>query len=210
MKNNKKRHHHQMSEENPKENPNDDPKETPTSQQIFSRIKINDKFSIPTKWLNMNITLRNLIFDCMGVASMTDLEEVLMQKGLSDSNYYFSVPLPVQTATDTLLELVLKFCEYHISKPVDSNEEKLSKYDVAFIEDVITRFDLSMVYNLFTFADYLENEQLLTVCAIWIAQNEISGKTVAELRKKFNIQNDLTAEEEAEIEVATKWIEEYK
>ena len=185
---------------------------------VFSRIRINDTHHILPEWLEMNATLKNLAFDILGASTITDLEEAICQKVENNANYYFNIPLPF--ATDDLVLLLLKFTEYHSTNRVKMNDETLSDYDINFINDVLKmkpdtaepqpQYGLMKLFELYTFADYVANEQLLTVCAIHIAQNEISGLTIAELRKKFNIKNDLTPEEEQQIMEQTKWIDEYK
>jgi hypothetical protein len=191
-------------------------------------IKINDKYPISISVLNMNITLRDLVLDCLNT-SMENLNEVLLhntqvakEKAIENkteyTDWYFNIPLN-EEYSDYLIEQLIQFTEYHILR-LDSrtralyvneeDEESLSKWDTDFVESIVAKYTNAGICNLFTFADYINNTQLLRVCAIYIATNIIKKKTPQELRKMFNINNDLTKEEEEEIDEQTKWIKQYE
>jgi len=179
---------------------------------VATWLKINDTIAMKPEWLDSNLTLKNLVYDIFKVDSLNELEAKVMQEFEDNPNYSFSFPVDPGTKTEAniLIKLALEFTEMHQFNPIDTNSEKISAKDASFIESVIQRYSLEALFDLYTFADYLENEQLATILAMHIAQNEISGLSVAQLRKKFNIQADLTPEEEQQIEEQTKWINEYK
>lgn len=77
--------------------------------------------------------------------------------------------------------------------------EELKSFDAAFIEvDNVTLFDLILAAN------YL-NVPCLLALACQRAADLIRGKTVEEIRAEFNIANDFTPEEEAEIRKENAW-----
>ncbi|CAN0918324.1 SKP1-like protein 11 [Linum grandiflorum] len=66
-------------------------------------------------------------------------------------------------------------------------------------------FDLILVYPLFLkAADYLNIKELLDLTCRKAA-HMISEKTPEEMRKIFNIKNDFTPEEEANIRIENRW-----
>ncbi|XP_043925835.1 S-phase kinase-associated protein 1 [Protopterus annectens] len=60
---------------------------------------------------------------------------------------------------------------------------------------------------LFKAANYLDIKGLLDVTCKTVA-NMIKGKTPEEIRKTFNIKNDFTEEEEAQVRKENQWCEE--
>ncbi|CAN0906873.1 SCF ubiquitin ligase complex protein SKP1a [Linum grandiflorum] len=66
-------------------------------------------------------------------------------------------------------------------------------------------FDLILVYSLsLKAADYLNIKDLLDFTCRKAA-HMISKKTMEEMRKIFNIKNDFTPEEEANIRIENRW-----
>ncbi|CAN0917669.1 SCF ubiquitin ligase complex protein SKP1a [Linum grandiflorum] len=66
-------------------------------------------------------------------------------------------------------------------------------------------FDLILVYPLsLKAADYLNIKELLELTCRKAAYM-ISEKTTEEMRKIFNIKNDFTPEEEANIRIENRW-----
>ena len=59
----------------------------------------------------------------------------------------------------------------------------------------------------FQAANYLDIKGLLDVTCKTVA-NMIKGKTPEEIRKTFNIKNDFTEEEEAQVHKENQWCEE--
>jgi S-phase kinase-associated protein 1 len=53
-------------------------------------------------------------------------------------------------------------------------------------------------------ATFLQIESLVELLAAWVA-SELRGKTPEEMRKRFNIENDFTPEEEKQIREQFKW-----
>ena len=102
------------------------------------------------------------------------------------------VPLPnVNAAT---LKKVIQWASYHKDDPPlpedDDNKEKrtddISSWDTDFL-----KVDQGTLFELILAANYLDIKGLLDVTCKTVA-NMIKGKTPEEIRKTFNIKNDLT------------------
>ncbi len=106
---------------------------------------------------------------------------------------------------------VLEYCEYHkkdepdeIQKPLKSTNlaEIVSEFDAKFIDID----DLEEIFEIIMAANYLDIKSLLDLSCAKIA-TLIKGKSPEEIRKTFNIVNDFTPEEEAQIKEENKWAE---
>jgi len=128
---------------------------------------------------------------------------------IDDSGTDDVVPLPnVKTST---LEKVIEYCKYHrenpapeLPKPLKSANlsEVVSKWDLDFIS-----IDQDAIFDLIMAANYLDIKSLLDLTCATIA-SMIKGKTPEQIRKQFNITNDFTPEEEAQVREENKWCEE--
>jgi len=63
------------------------------------------------------------------------------------------------------------------------------------------------LFQLILAANYLDIKPLLDITCMKIA-NQIKGKTPEQIRTRFNIKNDFTPEEEAEIQKENAWCQE--
>ena len=70
-----------------------------------------------------------------------------------------------------------------------------------------TREAQGALFELILAANYLDIKGLLDVTCKTVA-NMIKGKTPEEIRKTFNIKNDFTEEEEAQVRKENQWCEE--
>lgn len=67
--------------------------------------------------------------------------------------------------------------------------------------------DQEMLFELILAANYMDIKPLLDLTCATVA-SMIKGKSPEEIRKTFNIVNDFTAEEEAQVREENKWCEE--
>ena len=63
------------------------------------------------------------------------------------------------------------------------------------------------LFELVMAANYLDIKPLLELSCAKVA-SQIKNKSVVEIRKYFNIENDFTPEEEAQIQEENRWAEE--
>jgi len=124
----------------------------------------------------------------------------MIEDGCTDGG----IPLP--NVTGSILAKVLEYCNKHAAASAggegsssSSDKEELDKFDKAFVEvDQATLFDLILAAN------YLNVKGMLDLTCQTVA-DMIKGKSVEEIRQTFNIKNDFTPEEEAEIRKENQW-----
>uniref|UniRef100_N1QU10 SKP1-like protein n=1 Tax=Aegilops tauschii TaxID=37682 RepID=N1QU10_AEGTA len=85
------------------------------------------------------------------------------------------------------------------STAAPSPVEDLKSFDAEFV-----KVDQATLYDLILAANYLNIKVLLDLTCQTVA-DMIKGKTPEEIRKTFNIKNDFTPEEEAEIRRENQW-----
>merc|ERR1719284_2393880 len=101
--------------------------------------------------------------------------------------------------------------QYHASNPADDIEKPLKS---ANMREVVSEWDASFVeieqetlFELILAANYMDIKSLLDLTCATVA-SMIKGKTPEDIRKTFNIVNDFTPEEEAQVREENKWCEE--
>ncbi|GAA5827357.1 hypothetical protein JCM5353_007555 [Sporobolomyces roseus] len=119
-------------------------------------------------------------------------------------------PIPLPNVSASVLKKVLEWCEHHKKDPeplaedIDDSRRKtteISDWDSKFIQ-----VDQEMLFEIILAANYLDIKPLLDVGCKTVA-NMIKGKQPEEIRKLFNIENDFTPEEEAQIKKENEWAE---
>ncbi|CAN0892037.1 SKP1-like protein 4 [Linum grandiflorum] len=112
--------------------------------------------------------------------------------------------IPLDNVTGSILSKVIKYCHIHTSASVEA--DKLRKWDQEFVKvNQAILFDLILVSPLSLKAvDYLNIKGLLDLTCQKAAYM-ISGKTMEEMHKIFNIKNDFTPEVEADIRIENRW-----
>ncbi|CAH8387608.1 unnamed protein product [Eruca vesicaria subsp. sativa] len=112
--------------------------------------------------------------------------------------------IPLANVTGKILGLAIEYCKTHVeagaSEDKEEAAEKLKKWDEDFVADC----DNEMLFELILAANYLNCKGLLEITCQRVADN-IKNKTVEEVRTLFNIENDFTEEEEAEVRNDNEW-----
>ncbi|CAN0917667.1 SKP1-like protein 4 [Linum grandiflorum] len=119
--------------------------------------------------------------------------------------------IPLDNVTSSILRRVIKYCRMHASAADEADEvrkwdQEFVKVNLAMLFDLILSFvyyNWCLVYYLKA-ADYLNIKELLELTCRKAAYM-ISEKTTEEMRKIFNIKNDFTPEEEANIRIENRW-----
>ena len=88
----------------------------------------------------------------------------------------------------------------------DENKEKCTD-DIPVWDQEFLKVDQGTLFELILAVNYLDIKGLLDVTCKTVA-NMIKGKTPEEIHKTFNIKNDFTEEEEAEVCKENQWCEE--
>jgi len=131
------------------------------------------------------------------------LKNMLEDVGESDN----SIPLP--NVTGPILQKVIEWATYHKNDPPPQPDEDLKQKVTDDIEEwdlEFCRVDQGTLFELILAANYLDIKPLLDLTCKTVA-NMIKGKTPEEIRKTFNIVNDFTPEEEAQIRRENEWCE---
>ncbi|NXI09879.1 SKP1 protein, partial [Irena cyanogastra] len=106
--------------------------------------------------------------------------------------------------------VVIQWCTHHKDDPPppedDENKEKRTD-DIPVWDQEFLKVDQGTLFELILAANYLDIKGLLDVTCKTVA-NMIKGKTPEEIRKTFNIKNDFTEEEEAQVRKENQWCEE--
>ncbi|RWS06660.1 S-phase kinase-associated protein 1-like protein [Dinothrombium tinctorium] len=113
-------------------------------------------------------------------------------------------PVPLESVSSSILKMIIKWCEYHLNDPKENlalDERNLSEWDKKFLD-----VDQSTLFELIIATNYLDVKSLLDMSCMKVA-NMIRGKSAEEVRKMFNIKNDFTAVEEAEVKKESDWLQ---
>mmetsp|Transcript_34819 Transcript_34819/g.38515 ORF Transcript_34819/g.38515 Transcript_34819/m.38515 type:complete len:169 (-) Transcript_34819:372-878(-) len=152
--------------------------------------KEGDKFDVPVE-----------------VAKMSELVKSMME---DDADGMTEIPLPNVKAT--VLQKVIEFCTHHTKQEAMTEIEKpLKSQNMA---DVVQQWYANYVnveqvvlFELILAANYMDIKPLLDLTCATVA-SMIKGKTPEEIRTAFNIINDFSPEEEAQVREENKWCEE--
>ncbi|KAK4487749.1 hypothetical protein RD792_005575 [Penstemon davidsonii] len=108
-----------------------------------------------------------------------------------------TIPLP--NVTSKVLAKVIEYCKRHATK-TDTPAEDLNKaFDAEFM-----KIDLSTIFDLILAANYLDIKSLLDLSCQTVA-DMIKEMSPEEVRTTFNIKNDFTPEEEAQVRKENSW-----
>jgi S-phase kinase-associated protein 1 len=142
------------------------------------------------------------------VKTMMDEDEEENDDG-QDGTSTPEIPLPNVKAQ--VLKKVIEFCDHHLTEPMTEIEKPLKSANMA---DVVQKWyadfvDLEQVllFELILAANYMDIKPLLDLTCATVA-SMIKGKTPEEIRATFNITNDFSPEEEAQVRDENKWCEE--
>ncbi|EEF46489.1 SKP1-like protein 4 [Ricinus communis] len=142
----------------------------------------------------------NLLFDVIEpVAMESKTIKYLLEDTSSSSDDKIVIPLP-NVAGKTLSKTIQYLEGRHALS--GENSEMLKRYDEDFVKEVSG--DQVMIFDLILAANYLEIQFLLDLLCKAVA-DLMNGKTVDKIRKMFNIVNDYTPEEEAEVRKENEW-----
>lgn len=107
-------------------------------------------------------------------------------------------PIHLGKVSSDILEKVVEFCESLLMHPIPSIEKPLRSSN---LHDILPKVhadffdvDREMLFHLLNAADYLNIEDLLTLCGAKIA-TLIMGRSTEQLREDFGIENDYSPEE---------------
>ena len=109
------------------------------------------------------------------------------------------------------LDKIIEYCRYihtnappEIEKPLRSNDLSgvVNQWYAKFVD-----LEQEVLFELILAANFMDIKSLLELTTAKVA-SLIKGKTIPEIRKFFNIENDFTPDEEAQIMDENRWAEE--
>lgn len=111
----------------------------------------------------------------------------------------------------SILRKVIEFCQHHVDNRLPEIEKPLRSANLA---DIVPEWDAKFVdvsqeelFELILAANYMHINSLLDLACAKVA-SMIKGKSPEDIRKTFNIKNDFTPEEEAQVREENRWCEE--
>lgn len=127
-----------------------------------------------------------------------------------DNNNDESVEIPLPNVKSQVLQKVIQFCEHHLEEPMTEIEKPLKSQNMA---DVVQKWyadfvdvEQVLLFELILAANYMDIKPLLDLTCATVA-SMIKGKSPEDIRQTFNIANDFTPEEEAQVREENKWCE---
>ncbi|KAM3336116.1 hypothetical protein ACQJBY_030221 [Aegilops geniculata] len=125
--------------------------------------------------------------------------------------------IPLPNVDSKILAKVIEYCKKHVQaspNPADSGAADANSststaaaalaVDLKSFDTEFVKVDQATLFDLILAANYLNIKGLLDLTCQTVA-DMIKGKTPEEIRKTFNIKNDFTPEEEAEIRRENQW-----
>ena len=137
-------------------------------------------------------------------------EKSVLIKGLiEDSGTEEEIPLP--QIKKPILEKIIVFCTRMLDHQPPEIDKPLSHNDMYQVVDQwhadYVNLEQEELFELVMAANYLDIKPLLELSCAKVA-SQIKNKSVKEIRQYFNIENDFTPEEEAQIQEENRWAEE--
>ncbi|TFJ86254.1 hypothetical protein NSK_002462 [Nannochloropsis salina CCMP1776] len=143
----------------------------------------------------------------VSVCKMSELVKTMLPDD-DDSSETQEIPLP--NVKNNVLAKVIEFCKHHKEDPMNDIEKPLKSANMhEVVQDWYANFvnvDQELLFELILAANYMDIKPLLDLTCATVA-SMIKGKTPEEIRRTFNITNDFTPEEEAQVREENKWCE---
>jgi len=122
-----------------------------------------------------------------------------------------NIEFPLPNVKAEVLKKVLEFCEHYLAEPMTEIEKPLKSQNMS---DVVQKWyadfvnvEQVLLFELILAANYLDIKPLLDLTCATVA-SMIKGKSPEDIRATFNIKNDFSPEEEAQVREENKWCEE--
>ncbi|KAF7030481.1 LOW QUALITY PROTEIN: hypothetical protein CFC21_042017 [Triticum aestivum] len=114
--------------------------------------------------------------------------------------------IPLPNIDCKILSKVIEYCKKHVqdASSSTSNAATAPAKDLKSFDTEFVKVDQATLFDLILAAHYLNIKGLLDLTCQTVA-DMIKGKTPEEICKTFNIKNDFTPEEEAEIRRENQW-----
>jgi len=141
------------------------------------------------------------------VAMMSELVKTM----IPDDEDEEAQEIPLPNVKTQILAKVLEFCKHYSEESMNEIEKPLKSANMnEVVQEWYANFvdvEQEVLFELILAANYMDIKPLLDLTCATVA-SMIKGKTPEEIRKTFNIVNDFTPEEEAQVREENKWCEE--
>jgi S-phase kinase-associated protein 1 len=121
------------------------------------------------------------------------------------------IEIPIVNVKTAILKKVIEFCEHYVTEPMSDIEKPLKSDNMTeVVQSFYANFinvDQETLFDLILAANFMDIKPLLDLTCASVA-SMIKGKTPEEIRSTFNIKNDFTPEEEAQVLEENRWCEE--
>ncbi|GAU31542.1 hypothetical protein TSUD_333180 [Trifolium subterraneum] len=157
---------------------------------------------------NKKITLKSYDGEAFEVDEAIALESKTIKHVIEDGITDKEIPVP--NVTGKILAKVIEYCKTHLEADAAISNEKLSENDPHAKKDLVAwdaefvNVDMATIFELIRASHYLDIKNLNDLVSKTVA-DMMRGKSTEEIRKMFNIKNDFTPEEEAQIKRENQW-----
>ncbi|CAI9275737.1 unnamed protein product [Lactuca saligna] len=110
--------------------------------------------------------------------------------------------IPLPNVTSNILSRVIEYCKKHVETP--NTDDKTAAEDLRSFDAEFVNVDQGILFDLILAANYLNIKNLLDLTCQAVA-DMMKGKTPEQIRVLFNIKNDFSPEEEAEVRRENAW-----
>ena len=136
-------------------------------------------------------------------------KSILIRGIVDDSGVEEEIPLPANKRA--ILDKIIEYCKYiHTNTPPEIEKPLRTTQLSDVVNDWYAQFvniDQEVLFELILAANFMDIKSLLELACAKVA-SLIKGMTIPEIREFFNIENDFTPEEEAQIMDENRWAEE--
>ena len=141
------------------------------------------------------------------VAKMSELVKTMIPEDDDDDQQ--EIPLP--NVKSQILAKVIEFSRHHAEDAMNDIEKPLKSANMnEVVQEWYAQYvdvEQEVLFELILAANYMDIKPLLDLTCATVA-SMIKDRTPEEIRKTFNIVNDFTPEEEAQVREENKWCEE--
>lgn len=164
------------------ENLNEDQKKVDNNVKLLSNDNI--EFKIEKEVAEKSMLIKNMLED------------------VDDSD----LPIPLPNVDSKTLDKIIEWCKNYKDefKEYEKDHENYRNADIDEWNKKYMEVDQETLFNIILAANYLDIKALLNIGCKTVA-NMIKGKSPEEIRRTFNIVNDFTPEEEAQIKKENEW-----
>jgi S-phase kinase-associated protein 1 len=156
---------------------------------------------------------RDLVYNlvCLHSTALTSNLTYLTHLQYADDDDEQTIEIPLPNVKSQVLQKVIEFCEHHLEQPMTEIEKPLKSQVMA---DVVQKWyadfvelEQVLLFELILAANYMDIKPLLDLTCATVA-SMIKGKSPDDIRATFNITNDFSPEEEAQVRDENRWCEE--